>query len=256
MNTSYFKQLKNCKDYCLFDENNDKIEDCIDTIYNDNNIDRSIKICLNDDNTICNIDETKDFKNLILFFIKYFKFLYCSRKFYKNAYDDKIALTIGLLDLSLFNININELDCLKFPGDNSYVNEFPNNFKDYLIIMQELYKIRDSITISTIKNNPFLIKFSNFCLDYQPWNRTLSVFINKYSQKFFNINIPKIEKPNNYGNFIDKCDINSLDILFNDDNFQQYLIKYLLDKKDGGRKKSRKSKRRIKKKKIRSYRKN
>ena len=75
----------------------------------------------------------------------------------------------------VFNIDLAELECIKYPGNNTAQLEFPNNLKKYLEIMKSLYKLR---ILKNTSLNGTLEEYAKFTEDTQPWSRTITTFLN------------------------------------------------------------------------------
>jgi len=232
MSTEFYRDYDNCVRACEGDD----LEDCISAIRTENN-DQSL--CTKIEKNDCEIINSDNFRNLIIFLIKFLQFLYCIRSHHNNKYDELIISSISKINLSDFNLSLDELLCVEFPGDKSLVNQFPHNLTEYIIIMTKMSEAVKSgeILESFCKTDEILSKFDNFCSDYQPWSRTLTTFVNIHSQRLFGTSIPRIESILDYGNFITDCDknISKFDLLIqNKSIFDIELINFLKFETRGG----------------------
>tara|TARA_A100001015_G_C14918636_1_gene683371 strand:+ start:170 stop:1117 length:948 start_codon:yes stop_codon:yes gene_type:complete len=203
----FLKEYKNCLVYCgIFDfDDEEEINECITEINNDKkyNSNDNLKLCQKKNKKECKIIKDKRFKKLLNYLINFMQILYSIRSKYSNKYDNKIILLLGYLNLKKeFNIDLNELECVNFPGDNTSQLGFPNNLKNYFEIMKlnlkiELIKYDNLIELNDYEKT-IIEKYSKFMNDFQPWSRTINTFLNIYSDK----KIPPIENISNYGDFI------------------------------------------------------
>jgi hypothetical protein len=198
-----------------------------------------MSLCAKVDKTSCEIINSDNFKNLISFLIKFLQFLYCIRSHHNNNYDELIISSISKINLVDFGLSLNDLFCVKFPGDDTFVHQFPRNFSEYINVMSRISDVVKSgeILERFTKTDEILSKFENFCLDFQPWSRTLSTFVNIHSQRLFDKPIPRIEHISEYGNFISDCDknISKFNLLIqNKLIFDTELINFLKSETSGG----------------------
>ena len=264
----YLKSYENCLTYCgrfSEDEPEEDFRDCVKG-YTDEDPELCQKI-----KKSCDIVNSPQFRELLIFLIKFLKFMYCVRSEHNNKYDEYIITTVGNLDLESFGLDINKLECINYPDDNSYLSEMPHNLKEYLTIMNRISVIYENKEHLASKQNDddVLSGFKKFCDDFQPWSTSLYTFVNIYSLKTGLITepIPNISKIKSYGEFISNCDKVKMRELIsllpaNVSDFHSRLIAYIksaeyvsgglkskrrkTNKKKKSQKKSRKNKRRIK----------
>jgi len=200
----YLKDYDNCVKYCGDD---DDLEGCITAIRREKN---DMSLCAKINKTDCEIINSDNFKTLIHFLIKFLQFLYCVRSRHLNNYDQLIITSISKINLVDFGLSLDDLSCVKFPGDDSLVPQFPHNFSEYISVMTRISDVVNSgeVLETSTKRDELLSRFEGFCSDYQPWSRTLSTFVNIHSQRLFGNSIPRIEHIAEYGSFISECDKN------------------------------------------------
>ena len=238
----YLKNYDNCLSFCgieLSDTDEEKTL-CLQDIkkkYMDETL------CLQEDIDECKIISSSNFKELLIFLVKLIKYIYCIRSIYGNVYDVQIILCIGYINLNDYGLELEQLSCIKFPGDKSYQKGFPKTLSDYIKIMQEISTaISSGINLNDdkITKDPFLENYKEFISDFQPWSRLLSTFLNIYARDLLLPNgLPDISKPSSYGSFINNCDdyVKNFNSLLESKSFQSNLIQYLQSVKIGGTKK-------------------
>ena len=204
----YLKSYENCLILCgrfSEDEPEEDFRDCVKG-YTDEDPELCQKI-----KKSCDIVNSPQFRELLIFLIKFLKFMYCVRSEHNNKYDEYIITTVGNLDLESFGLDINKLDCINYPDDNSsYLSEMPHNLKEYLTIMNRISVIYENKEHLASKQNDDVVLsgFKKFCDDFQPWSTSLNTFVNIYSLKTGLIAepIPNIRTIKSYGEFISNCD--------------------------------------------------
>ena len=201
----FLEEYKNCLIYCGIDEfdGEEEINECITEINNHYNSNKKLKLCNKKNKKECKILKDKRFKKLLNYLINFMKILYSVRSKYGNKYDYKLILLLGYINIEKeFNINLKELECINFPGDNTIQLGFPNNLKSYFEIMKLNLKMEIRKYDKLIELNQYdrsnKEKYSNFINDFQPWSRMINTFLNIYSDK----KIPSIEDISKYGDFI------------------------------------------------------
>ena len=229
MSIDFLKDYDNCVSYCDYDLDN--LEGCIQSIKDEKNDQSLCAVIVKNNN--CDIVNTDNFRNLISFLIKFLRFLYCVRSHHnENKYDEQIMRSISKIKLSNFNLSLDDLTCVGFPGDKTLVHQFPRNLAEYFIIMKKISKVEQSghTLERSIKTDEVLSKYEGFCSDYQPWSRTLSTFLNIHSERLFGTSIPKIGDTSKYGDFITNCAQSNARferLLKNTSTLETKLIKYL-----------------------------
>jgi hypothetical protein len=201
----YLQDYNNCINYCGNNLDDPKVEldECVKDLKKDF---KSVDIC-NKALKECEIIHSDKFNKLMIFLINFLKFFYYSRSIYGNKYDQQNILVIGGLNLEKFGLTIEDLSCVRYPGDDSYAAGFPKTLSEYLTIMNKINTVIKSGKL--LNKDALLKKYKPFCDDFQPWSRTLSTFINIYGQeiKLLKKPIPPIEKIENYGSFIKKSSL-------------------------------------------------
>jgi len=245
----YFKDYNNCSSFCSYLENPQLITDCINEIkeqYKDNQ-----PICEHQVDT-CEIINTENFKNLLIFLIQFLKLLYFVRSKSGNKYDINIITSLGSLDLEKkFKLSAQQLKCIKLQD---FVKVgMPSNLGDYFIVIKEISLLIKK-GIFPDYNNIILKDYREFVSDFQPWSRLLVTCVSKYSLELLSVPIPEIEKIKQYGNFISDFTETDYNTIINIVNDSEKIILFVETKFSGGTflKKSRKSR---KSKKSRKYKK-
>lgn len=225
MNLDYIQTKKHCQDICFESHENELSEDCIEEISQTFGIDESkigTEYCLEQlQDNICEIIDTPQFKSLILFFIIFLRFIYSVRFAYQNIYDEDLVPIVSNVNLTKFGLSLQQLSCVKFPDQESFVRQgFPNKLDTYLQLLH-----------APIDTN-LKMEYNEFFTDYQPWARLLSDFIDNYGkdelQTYFNITkLPKIEKTKNYGTFVSIQYIEYFKTNKNSENFKENLINFI-----------------------------
>jgi len=194
----YFKDYQNCSEYCKGTYNTDEDEEiakCILEIRSEYGED----MCKVEE--VCPIIGTRKYIHLVLILKEVLRFIYTSRSKYENLFDAYLIPMVSSIPLDKLEITMEELSCIKFPGDASFVPGFPKTLSEYLILFNDLMNEKDTEAsniegwtqgLTSKRKN-----MNSFINDFQPWTRTLSTFVRKHD-----IEIPLIEKPKTYGNFI------------------------------------------------------
>jgi hypothetical protein len=144
----------------------------------------------------CVILKTIQFKALLRCFLKVLKIIYCIRSLHGNTYDDHMIRVISKIKPSRFGISMNDLKCVKFPGNGDIQKGFPTTLYDYMKIMVHIdYAMRKGIPLHSYP--PLHDNFEEFASDIQPWTRMLSTFVNVHVG-----GVPDITNIKSYGSFI------------------------------------------------------
>ncbi len=192
----YFKDYKNCLDYCGIEEksSNDDKAQCINEIRSEYGED----LCKVEE--VCPIIGTPKYIRLLLIFKEILRFIYTSRKHYGNELDPYLIPMVSSIPLNHLGISLEELSCIKFPGDGSFIPGYPRNLSEYIIIFNELMNEKDQEGANIEVWLPGLTSkrrnMNTFLSDFQPWTRTLSTFLRNNG-----LEIPQIERPEKYGSF-------------------------------------------------------
>jgi len=248
----YLKDYNNCYLTCSYLENEDEINKCINELkedYKDNP-----HICERQEPNTCEITNTENFKNLLIFLIRFLKLLYFVRSKSGNDFDINIITSLGSLDLEKkFNLSAQQLKCIKLQD---FVKVgMPSNLGDYFIVIKEIaLLIKNGKFPDDCANNIILKDYGEFVSDFQPWSRLLVTCVSKYSLELLSVSIPEIEKIKQYGNFISDFTETDYNTIINIVNDSEKIILFVETKFSGGTflKKSRKSR---KSKKSRKYKK-
>lgn len=211
MELDYFKNYDNCVEYCGDFGDQEYLKTCIEEIketYND------YSLCKKTEEK-CEVVETTGFKLLLEGLIQFFKLQYCSRIYYSNERDVDFITSLGMIELKLFGLTIQDLNCVKLQ---KFVKKgMPNNLGEYLVVMKEIKKILISNTdlIKRAKKNRILKNYEEFVSDFQPWSRLLVNCVNDYMKKInMPYEIPDIGKPKLYGDFISDYTKEQTDAVF------------------------------------------
>lgn len=192
-----FREYQDCLNYCSLNESNSQNEkdECIHDIRESYGQD----LCAQPID--CPVIRDAKFKKIILLFKEILRFIYCSRKYNGNTLDPFLISMISSIPLGEMNITLEELACVKFPGDNSMVPHFPKNLSEYIILFNDLM---DQDDIEGVNIEGWLINLeqrrqnmNSFIKDFQPWTRMLVTFVSKQGHV-----IPEITKINRYNSFI------------------------------------------------------
>lgn len=190
------KDYAQCIAYCMLDKNSpdDKKADCINDIRSDFGED----LCKVKE--VCPIIGTQKYIRLLLIFKEVLRFIYSSRIKYGNEFDSHLIPMISTIPLDTLGIRLEELSCIQFPGDDSSIPGYPRNLSQYIILFSQLMNETDEEGANIERWVPALLSkrrnMNSFLEDFQPWTRTLSTFLRKN-----NLEIPQIERPENYGTF-------------------------------------------------------
>ena len=236
-NIESLRNYKNCLLYCSYasEESQQALEECIEDIKSDHS---DPNLCREEQEVECPVIETAEFRSLMEFLLQFLRILYGIRTYYQNKNDENVITSLGLLDLSSFGLNVENLKCVNLqdytpPG-------MPSNLGDYLDVMREIRRL-----ISEGKNyltdgaeNGTLRDYGAFLSDYQPWSRLLSTCVDKYVRmlNIFPSGIPDIANVRNYGSFASSLSKSELEeILKSFLSDPNYIIRYIQSKKAGGR---------------------
>jgi hypothetical protein len=194
---------KKLVDLCLHEENNEICNDPRLYKYYKDNSDINIT-------DSCPIVMKPEWEMLLNIYTRLLKFIYSIRYYLKsirkttNLLDCYMIPCISLIDIEQYNIQLDEMECIKFP-DPSYVKPgFPTTLKEYLNIMISLNtssEIKDSDITVWIKNTLIkeeFKKFEEYLSDYQPWTNNFIQFLKYYTIE----NIPMSHDFRNYIDFI------------------------------------------------------
>jgi len=225
----YLKTKKDCKEFCFEDVDGPLSEDCINDLVNYANLDRSkigTDFCSTEGHKadICKIIDTPQFKSLILFIIIFLRFIYSVRSQNSFKYDEDLVPLVSNVNLTSLGLTLQELSCVKFPGQESFVRKgFPNRLDTYLKVLQQRI---------TPTNNELKKEYGAYLSDFQPWARNLSDFVNHYGKDvletyFYMTQLPKIEKLANYGQFVSKQYIKYFEENRQLENFGKNLIQFI-----------------------------
>jgi hypothetical protein len=192
-----FKDYQNCLDYCGLDKNtsDDEKAGCINEIRSDYGED----MCKVEE--VCPIIGTPKYIRLVLIFKEVLRFIYTSRKEYGNKFDVYLVPMVSSIPLDDLGISLEELSCIKFPGHDSFTPKFPKTLSEYLILFNQLMNEEDQTGVNI---EGWLAGLSSkrqnmnyFISDFQPWTRTLSMFVRNNG-----LEIPLIERSDKYGTFV------------------------------------------------------
>jgi len=192
----YLKDYENCLNACGLDKSasDDEKAGCIHQMRTE----YGAHLCKVEE--VCPIVGTPKYIRLLLIFKEVLRFIYTSRVKYGNKLDSSLILMISSIPLDELGITLEELSCIKFPGDGSLVPNFPKTLSEYLGVLNDLMKQEDIEGVNVegwvTGLSPKRQNMSTFFTDFQPWARSLSTFLRKNS-----LEIPEIEKPDRYGAF-------------------------------------------------------
>jgi len=200
----YCKPKTYCKNVCKLEGMNVQDEtqeaECYKYIQEEVDYDED---CCTEDEIECPILKDPNFNKLINELLDLLKIVYIIRyitskkKKITNKYDEfLIPKIISTIEFPYNNIELKDLECIKFPGGEQ--TGYPSNFGIYIRLMKA--QSQPKTPGSNIKDN-----YLNFMSDFQPWLRTLSTFLNQH----LDIEIPSPDKLDTYiPNFITQTDIN------------------------------------------------
>lgn len=195
------KKYKKCLEFCGVDEDSsddDKAE-CVSTIRSDYD---DPKLCTVIDG-VCFTETTPQFKQLLLLLKEILKFIYVIRKNSGNTFDPFLISLVASIPLEEFNLTLDDLSCIEFPGDGTSIPKFPKTLSEYITLFHQLINEPDtggSNIESWISGLAEKRKNMNsFIYDFQPWSRMLMTFVIIQSK---DETIPLITKIDSYGPFI------------------------------------------------------
>lgn len=198
------EQLKNyttCLQYCALDKDSSEEEkaECILQIREDYDRPDFCTVIEGE----CSTVSTPQFKQLVLLMKEILKFIYVIRKNYGNTFDTFIIPVVASIPLEEFNLSINDLACVDFPGDGTVQEKFPKKLSEYITLFRQLINQPDSGPSNMESWVGSLEKkrtnMNIFIKDFQPWSRTLMNFVIVQTG---DDTIPPIGTIAGYGSFI------------------------------------------------------